>query len=283
MISLKIHAPSPLLSQYVKMHLFAEVDNPDLHESLVTPRGFHALVTPYRKQSPGNFVAIDFSPGLRPPNPQDDGMYLIGHYTKSFQVYSKGKFSILYTIFQPHGAAAFFGTSQQQFTNACVPLTDLGVDVPVAQVMEDLFFARDYSQRVRIMETMLAGLLRKRTNESPDRFGQVACWIMGQGGNVSVQKIADECGMSKRTLERRFIEILGVSPKQYTKIVRFRSVLQMLQTQPLPPDWHDLLHRTHYYDQSHFIHDFQDFTGKSPSAFFQMERDLDDAFVRVVR
>jgi AraC-like DNA-binding protein len=284
MVSLRPYQPSPALKRHVKMHLFAEVENPELDNSLVTPRGCHALITVYKKKNTDDFVHIDFNPGVDTPHRQDQGICLIGHYTKSFRAYSKGTFNILYTVFEPAGAIAFFGSGQHQFTDACIQTTDFNRNIASDKVFDELSIADGDLARIKIIENMLLDLAAKRNNRHwLGKFEQVADWIISKKGNVSINEIADQCGMSKRTLERKFLDIHGVSPKQYTRIVRFRSVVQYLQTQTEMPDWHELLYRSNYYDQSHFIHDFREFTGQSPLAFLQMDRRLDSAFVQALK
>ena len=284
-MSISVHPfnPSASLSRYVKMYLFAEVENADYHEALITPRGYHALTIVYRRGNSSDFAHIDFNPGIEPPKSQDDGMYLIGHYTKSFTARSWGKFSLMYVVFQPAGTALFFGNNQHLFTDACVPIADFEREIDVEGVMERLAVARQYQERVGIIERVLSSLLKKRANKFVNQFGSVADWIIAHRGNISVTQIASECGMSMRTLDRRFTEIIGVTPKQYTKIVRFRNVLHYLQEAREVPDWNMLLQQANYYDQAHFIHDFRDFTGRSPSSFLSLDRAFDDTFVKVIK
>lgn len=266
------------------MHLFAEVENLEFDNSLVTPRGCHALITVYKKYSAEDFVHIDFNPGVATPHRQDQGICLIGHYTKSFNAYSKGTFNILYTVFEPAGTIVFFGNGQHQFTDACIQVSEFDKEVSSEKILSDLAVATGDLQRIKIIEEMLLDLASNKNNRNYlGKFEHVADWILEKKGNVSIDTIADQCGMSKRTLERKFIDIHGVTPKQYTRIVRFRSVIQYLQTQTKMPDWQELLVRSNYYDQAHFIHDFKEFTGTSPLAFLKMDRHLDSAFVQVLK
>ena len=69
---------------------------------------------------------------------------------------------------------------------------------------------------------------------------------------------------------RRFIEVfrdqVGLTPKVYWRLQRFRQVLQRVHRAPRV-EWADLALECGYYDQAHFIRDFRAFSGLSPSAY----------------
>ncbi|PWL24467.1 MAG: hypothetical protein DCO96_13380 [Fluviicola sp. XM-24bin1] len=71
---------------------------------------------------------------------------------------------------------------------------------------------------------------------------------------------------------------LGIGPKSFTKINRFKEVLACISTHP-EYDWQDLLYRFGYYDQAHFIKDFKRYTGKTPSEFLKTTDDLSNLFL----
>ncbi|GAB3885673.1 helix-turn-helix domain-containing protein [Spirosoma agri] len=81
-----------------------------------------------------------------------------------------------------------------------------------------------------------------------------------------VKLMAMAQGISERAVQLRFQKYVGFSPKEYARFQRFQRVLNELRTpQCTQPDWYDFVERNGYYDQSHLIHDFSYFVGKSPT------------------
>ena len=70
-----------------------------------------------------------------------------------------------------------------------------------------------------------------------------------------------------RQFERRFCELVGVTPKRYARIVRFDAALRAKMAVPKRA-WTDIAHEIGYYDQMHMVHDFRRFSGESPTNYF---------------
>lgn len=89
---------------------------------------------------------------------------------------------------------------------------------------------------------------------------------------VNVNEVADEFGFSVRHMQRILTENAGFNFQKLRRIVRFEKVKQLLRTQR-NLSWSEIAQRSDYYDQSHFIRDFEAFTGLSPSRFFSSMSD----------
>ena len=91
--------------------------------------------------------------------------------------------------------------------------------------------------------------------------------ILNSSGCIRIDDLANQCMVSKRTLERHFARYLGTTPLQYARIVRCHSVIKNLLKGNLESAY-DVIEHYNYYDPSHFSHDFRKFTGESPR-FYQ--------------
>ncbi|MHA7839329.1 MAG: helix-turn-helix domain-containing protein, partial [bacterium] len=87
-------------------------------------------------------------------------------------------------------------------------------------------------------------------------------------GNVSVSELARRHGLSTRAMRREFLEVVGIPPKHYAKIVQMNAVVGALQADD-PQTLSSLAMEHGYFDQSHFIRDFKRLVGSSPSAFLR--------------
>lgn len=89
--------------------------------------------------------------------------------------------------------------------------------------------------------------------------------ILKSGGNKDINSL--DTGLSIRQLRRRFQFYFGDSPKTFSQVVRFQNILRA------KPSLESLKHNKifydlGYYDQAHFIKEFNNFYGVSPSKAF---------------
>ena len=83
--------------------------------------------------------------------------------------------------------------------------------------------------------------------------------------------------MPERTLQRRFTAEVGVGPKAYQRVVRFRRAFALVSAAP-EGGLAAAAHRAGYYDQAHLNRDFRRFAGAPPRAFFRASPALAQAF-----
>ncbi|MFZ6013396.1 MAG: helix-turn-helix domain-containing protein, partial [Bacteroidota bacterium] len=88
---------------------------------------------------------------------------------------------------------------------------------------------------------------------------------LGQGG-IRVKELMETLPISRDAFEKKFRRIVGTSPKQFSNIIRMRTLLEKGKGNK---SLTDLAYEAGYFDQSHFIKDFKLFTGQTPSQFFK--------------
>jgi transcriptional regulator GlxA family with amidase domain len=72
--------------------------------------------------------------------------------------------------------------------------------------------------------------------------------------------------ISRKHLNDLFDAHIGLTPKTYARMFRFRRVVDLVQRgQGL--DWTHIAQSCGYYDQAHFNHEFREFCGMSPSEY----------------
>jgi AraC-like DNA-binding protein len=121
----------------------------------------------------------------------------------------------------------------------------------------------------------------------------VRCWrtLVGSGGRIAIDDLADRIGFSRQHLGRRFRDEFGLTPKLAARVVRFERARTMLEVVPSFVSIAQVAAACGYYDQAHLNRDFAQFAGTSPTAllsdplrlpdgdapFFQDERGPDRA------
>ena len=90
-------------------------------------------------------------------------------------------------------------------------------------------------------------------------------WMAADPASVSLDDVALQSGLSPRQFRRVCVQHTGVSPKLLARVLRFRKALAQVQSQAGPHA--DVAADCGYFDQSHFIAEFQRFAGQTPADY----------------
>jgi AraC-like DNA-binding protein len=126
-------------------------------------------------------------------------------------------------------------------------------------------------------------LINKLTNkQTPDIVVQQTVKnMMSSHQLVNIDQLALDVNISRRQLERRFMNVAGLSPKLLSRLIRFQNSLRIPMHKKIF-SLTDIALDAGYYDQSHFIRDFTFFSGLSPKEYFKLDRDqIADNFVQL--
>lgn len=83
-----------------------------------------------------------------------------------------------------------------------------------------------------------------------------------------LQRLSEEIGYSQKHFIDLFRRQVGVSPKQYLKIMRFQRAISAIENNA-SIRWSQVALESGYYDQAHFIHDFKHFSGFTPNEYLK--------------
>src|SRR5437773_1316069 len=113
---------------------------------------------------------------------------------------------------------------------------------------------------VRARRTARRGISLREGWGSGSMSGGVPCWTPDRSdGVVSIARIQEQAGLSKKRLIQIFREQIGVTPKLYARIVRLRRALTLLHEGGRSPA--DVAAAVGYYDQPHMNLDFRELAG----------------------
>lgn len=102
----------------------------------------------------------------------------------------------------------------------------------------------------------------------PDETDRSYDLILMKGINTTLHDITNELQVSERTLQRRFRDRLGATPKMLIRLLRI-NYLWETTSKGGKIDYQDLVFLGSYFDQTHLIKDFKSITGETPDAFFR--------------
>ena len=115
--------------------------------------------------------------------------------------------------------------------------------------------------RFQMAEDFLTGLLVR--DHSPRPFVEYGVSrIVGDPTLSRLAQLTEEVGYSKKHFINKFKQDVGVSPKEYLRIMRFQKAVNEIEHRTL--DWTEIALDCGYYDQAHFINDFRSFSGFTP-------------------
>ena len=170
-------------------------------------------------------------------------------------------------VFHPGGPAAFFQEPLHEVSGLSVPLTSLKNFADVDSLAERLSDAKSNADRIRIVDEVLVSKLKR--NIIDPLVLHAAQQIKADQGNTRIKELIKTLSISRDAFEKRFRQIVGTSPKQFSNITRIRSLIDSAKDHK---SLTELAYHYGYFDQSHFIKDFKLFTGQVPSHFFKAPR-----------
>lgn len=209
------------------------------------------------------------------------GPIVVGQMRAPAVVISTGSVGVLGVEFRPAGALPLLRAPLHELSGELVGMADLILPGWQNELHERLLGAADDAARIALLEEALLALPGRGGTakwdarlaaglEQVERFATL-------GDLQEVGDLARALGVSTRSLERRFREQVGLSPKQMHRVLRLQLALGLARTQP---EWTGarLAQEAGYFDQAHFIKDFQSLTGSTPMAFRQRQTAIAAAF-----
>jgi AraC-like DNA-binding protein len=250
------YTPAAPLCHFVEQFWFSS-DAPVHTRARVLPRGTIELVINLRDDE----IRI-FDP-LRAVEPRRfTGAVVSGAYSRFFepQVHE----SVLGVHFRPGGATSFLGVPAGELAESHVDLES--VWGPAAgELRARLCEAATPEARFSLLEAALLERLRRSPERHPAVPAALAA-LEAADEAVSVREIARDIGLCQRRLIQVFTSAVGLTPKRYQRVCRFQRARELAR-HTAAPDWAWLALECGYFDQSHLIRDFRQFTGFSPGEF----------------
>ncbi len=108
--------------------------------------------------------------------------------------------------------------------------------------------------------------LNKRTSSQHQLYRQIVSLIVNKKGLLKISELEVLTGYSARYINHIFENQSGMSAKQFCNIVKMQCILCDLNNGNVS-SFSKLASDYKFYDQAHFIHEFKDYTGKTPSGY----------------
>jgi len=89
--------------------------------------------------------------------------------------------------------------------------------------------------------------------------------IHKSNGQLNINKIAENNFITVRRLERNFKAHIGITPKEYSNIIRFQNALLKIKSFKQGKRLADIAFECGYYDHAHLANEIKKHTGLSPT------------------
>jgi len=263
-----IAKPSEFLGKFVQHYWTIESCIPDQQEYIqrIVPSGLSEIIfyfgnKPYSTNQQKNI---------------SDNFILSGQLKDYYDIKVTGNLSLFSILFKPQGLSMFTNIPSNEFYNQNIPLQFV-FPKETNRLEDGLFAANSFSERVLIVEKFLFRQLLKTQNPNSVRIENCIDTINHSKGLVDIHSLASEACLSRKQFERTFSNSIGVSPKQFLKVIRFQNALHE-KSKHKNISLTELTYKCGYYDQSHMINDFQQLSGLSPKEYFHECEPVSDYF-----
>jgi AraC-like DNA-binding protein len=245
-------APVPLLHSVVK--------------SIIVLEGVKACKLPfYADGFPGLiFKQTSDDAFLLPRNKKLTDFFLYGQTIKPIEIAVTGGFRLIVFQLYPFSLKILFNVDPKQLNDDCYDLRLLNTaktDTFITRLQK----AKSTNMQVKIISEYLKRIISKTTKQADLRVQLAINLIVESKGTKTVKELTEQLHITERTLQRQFIAYVGVSPKQFSKIIQFQFSLNQISEDSLVK-LTKIVYQSGYADQSHFIRDFKKYAGQNPKA-----------------
>jgi AraC-like DNA-binding protein len=209
------------------------------------------LAEPYR-------VGINGGPANTTPDTS-----VVGPQTyRRAQVCLSGSIHVFNILFQPTGLNRLVGINMTSLLNQDPAASDV-LGKSAAVLGDAVRMAPDFDLRVAAVERWVGTLLERRGPDGTIDFASQR--MIAVRGRARIEDLVAKSGLSASQFQRRFATQVGMTPKLFTRTIRFDRALVARRDAPNRP-WTDIVHELGYFDQAHFIRDCHAFAGLPPSS-----------------
>ncbi|MDR2011375.1 MAG: helix-turn-helix domain-containing protein [Bacteroidales bacterium] len=232
---------------------------------------------------PNGLMELTFYSGKRPESldknkKYEDNILICGQQKGFYDIVIAGKLSIFSVMFRPYGAKVFFNIPSSEFFDKSIPLKYIIKD-NIFELENSIHEAESFERKIIAAENFLLQLLKKNIKEYElNRIINSINSITGRKGQISIETLISNAYLSRKQFERTFSEYIGISPAQFLKIIRFQNSLNERSLNN-ETSLTKLAYKCGYYDQSHMIRDYKQFSGITPLEYFAECEPISDYFL----
>lgn len=260
------YSPDPLLKPFVECYYIWESEVSSNNELVVEspPNGFCSIVF--------NYGDTYFLQNKKYERLQVPSQFVAGQSLYSYKLFLSGTIGIAGIVLKPAALATLFNLNTYEFTEERTDLLAVFSKNFIGKYIQRVKEADNSEERIKAMEAFLLFQYHTKKPET-DFIDEAANSIIEKKGLLNVTDLLKSSNMSRRTFERKFFQKVGLSPKYYARIRRIGYLCNLIAGKQ-KVNWADVFYECEFYDQAHFIKDFEEFTGRTPQQYLKENTEL---------
>jgi AraC-like DNA-binding protein len=191
-----------------------------------------------------------------------------GPRTHSVVITTPARHELLGVHFKRGRALPFLQVPMGELHNASVTLGDLWGERNAQRLLSVLQEAPSIAKKFYLLEHWLLQLAGDRLSSHP--AVSFATHALSSKQFRSAAAVADKAGYSQRHFIELFRNQVGLKPKEFQRLCRFRRVVEAVKGQAAV-DWANISLSAGYFDQAHLIHDFKHFSELTPEQYIKCQ------------
>jgi AraC-like DNA-binding protein len=258
------YKPNPPLSKFVDNFWLYEGHEAEHKTERILPTGTLELVINLRQNE------LRFYDAERPENfSRFSGAIVSGAHGRGFAPDTAEEDFVIGVHFKPGGAFPFLGLPAGDLADTHVDLETLW-GPSAGRLRERLCEARTPAERFQLLQEALLSRLCHGVEQHYAVSAALEMFGKNQAG-PTVREAAKYLGLSQRRFIQVFKAEVGMTPKLFSRIQRFQQTRTFIQ-QNTSPNWAALAMDLGYFDQSHMIREFLEFSDLSPTDYLNRHK-----------
>ena len=183
---------------------------------------------------------------------------------RSFLIDTAEQTAVVGVVFRAGAAAAFFRERMDAIANRHVDLDAIAGGA--GALRQRLLEASDAQARLRIVARWLAARAEAVDARVHPAVAHALRALDAAPETCRIPAVAAECRISPRRFGELFREQVGMAPKRYARLQRFRRVAAQAHRRERV-EWAAVAADGGFHDQAHLVHEFRAFSGMTPTAY----------------
>lgn len=252
---------TPYLSKYIKHYLIFDISSNGQKRYRHFSNGHNGLVFTLKKEE---FVSINSKTAL----PET---FVFKQISENQDFYISGATSIVIVLFQPFGLYNLTGIPANNFVNDFED-SYLIFGKGILKLKNQLQSSSNSNDVINHLNSFFTQKIKSNNALINPFLSNSIQLVHTKKGDISVNDLCSQIGVTERKMQRMFSRQIGISPKKFICNVRLHHFLSLLRNEKDFLSLTNLSLQAGYYDQAHLIKEFKKIVGLAPSRYQKTKR-----------
>jgi len=202
---------------------------------------------------------------LLPKNKKLSELFLYGQTLHPTSLDVKGLHRYVVVQLYPFASKYLLNINPKVLNDECYDLLQIEY-IDIETFRRKLIETENLNEQIIIISDLIRQLIKFHKVSINNKINKAISIILNTKGQIRINELSNSIFMTERTLERNFMSYVGLSPKQFSKIIQFQFSINKL-TKSAYDSLLEIGLDSGFSDQSHFIRTFKKYTGQTPSYY----------------